>query len=190
MAARFGLLVWRIPWAEEPGGLQPMGSQRVGHDWETTTPTSTKGTDCLPGLQSHLHYWQCISVLTSNSCGDGSELTKLPHLTLFLYLALLSPSSEHSRPPGAISWTRKEQTFAVFLQDYYFYHHHPLLHHHHVEKSKLNSLPKAPQIKICRSLCWMVLKLFFLKKPKIVPWLCAVKHPAAETEPTPGRHTH
>ena len=25
-------LVWRIPWTEEPGGLQSMGSQRVGHD--------------------------------------------------------------------------------------------------------------------------------------------------------------
>ena len=23
---------WRIPWTEEPGGLQSMGSQRVGHD--------------------------------------------------------------------------------------------------------------------------------------------------------------
>ena len=26
---------WRIPWTEEPGGLQPMGSQRVRHDWVT-----------------------------------------------------------------------------------------------------------------------------------------------------------
>ena len=25
-------LAWRIPWMEEPGGLQSMGSQRVGHD--------------------------------------------------------------------------------------------------------------------------------------------------------------
>ena len=24
---------WRIPWTEEPGGLQSMGSQRVGHDY-------------------------------------------------------------------------------------------------------------------------------------------------------------
>ena len=24
---------WRIPWTEEPGGLQSIGSQRVGHDW-------------------------------------------------------------------------------------------------------------------------------------------------------------
>ena len=29
------VLTWRIPWREEPGGLQPMGSQRVGHDWMT-----------------------------------------------------------------------------------------------------------------------------------------------------------
>ena len=28
---------WRIPWTEEPGGLQSMGSQRVGHDWATNT---------------------------------------------------------------------------------------------------------------------------------------------------------
>ena len=26
------ILAWRIPWTEEPGGLQPIGSQRVGHD--------------------------------------------------------------------------------------------------------------------------------------------------------------
>ena len=26
------ILAWRIPWAEEPDGLQPMGSQRIGHD--------------------------------------------------------------------------------------------------------------------------------------------------------------
>ena len=30
---------WRIPWTEEPGGLQSMGSQRVGHDWATNTFT-------------------------------------------------------------------------------------------------------------------------------------------------------
>ena len=27
------ILAWKIPWTEEPGGLQSMGSQRVGHDW-------------------------------------------------------------------------------------------------------------------------------------------------------------
>ena len=31
-----GTLAWRIPWMEEPGGLQSMGSQRVGHNWATS----------------------------------------------------------------------------------------------------------------------------------------------------------
>ena len=29
-------LAWKIPWSEEPGGLQSMGSLRVGHDWATS----------------------------------------------------------------------------------------------------------------------------------------------------------
>ena len=32
MATSFSILVWRIPWTEETGGLQSMGSQRVRHD--------------------------------------------------------------------------------------------------------------------------------------------------------------
>ena len=31
MATHSSILAWRIPWTEEPGGLQSMGSQRVGH---------------------------------------------------------------------------------------------------------------------------------------------------------------
>ena len=31
VAAHSSILAWRIPWTEEPGGLQPTGSQRVGH---------------------------------------------------------------------------------------------------------------------------------------------------------------
>ena len=37
MATHSSILAWRIPWTEEPGGLQSMGSQRVGRDWETNT---------------------------------------------------------------------------------------------------------------------------------------------------------
>ena len=32
MTTHSSILAWRIPWTEEPGGLQSMGSQRVGHD--------------------------------------------------------------------------------------------------------------------------------------------------------------
>ena len=35
MASHSSILAWEIPWTEEPGGLQSMGSQRVGHDLAT-----------------------------------------------------------------------------------------------------------------------------------------------------------
>ena len=34
-ATHSSILAWEIPWTEEPGGLQSMGLQRVGHDWVT-----------------------------------------------------------------------------------------------------------------------------------------------------------
>ena len=33
MAIHSSTIAWKIPWTEEPGRLQSMGSQRVGHDW-------------------------------------------------------------------------------------------------------------------------------------------------------------
>ena len=36
-ATHSSILVWRIPWTEEPGRLESVGLQRVGHDWATNT---------------------------------------------------------------------------------------------------------------------------------------------------------
>ena len=48
MATHSSIPAWGIPWTEEPGGLQSMGSQRVGHD--RTTPRSPR----------NVRYW-CLS---------------------------------------------------------------------------------------------------------------------------------
>ena len=37
MANHSSILDWRIPWTEEAGGLQSIGSKRAGHDWATNT---------------------------------------------------------------------------------------------------------------------------------------------------------
>ena len=37
MAPHSSTLAWKIPWMEDPGGLQSMGSHRVGHDWSDLT---------------------------------------------------------------------------------------------------------------------------------------------------------
>ena len=39
MATHSSILAWRIPGTEEPGGLQSVGPQRVGHDWATKRRT-------------------------------------------------------------------------------------------------------------------------------------------------------
>ena len=43
MATHSSILAWRIPWTEDPGGLQSIGLQRVGHNWSelVCTPLST-----------------------------------------------------------------------------------------------------------------------------------------------------
>ena len=44
MAMHSSILAWRIPWREEPGGLQSMGFQRVRHDMHTHTLHTTSTT--------------------------------------------------------------------------------------------------------------------------------------------------
>ena len=90
-------LAWRIPWAEEPGGLQSMGSWRVGHDpvtslslftfmhwrrkWQSTPvflPGRIPGTGepgGLPSMGSHRvgHDW---SDLAANTLLNHSEITE------------------------------------------------------------------------------------------------------------------
>jgi len=52
MATHSSILAWRIPWREEPGRLQSMGSQRVGHDWGTSlsNPLTYYRTSCFQAL--------------------------------------------------------------------------------------------------------------------------------------------
>ena len=47
MATHSSILAWRIPWTEEPGGLQSMGSQRVGLDWSDLARACTHGQPTL-----------------------------------------------------------------------------------------------------------------------------------------------
>ena len=47
MATHSSIFSWEISKAEEPGGLQSMGSQGVGHDWMTNTFTEIKKWEIL-----------------------------------------------------------------------------------------------------------------------------------------------
>ena len=57
MATHSSILAWRIPWTEEPGGLQSMGSQRVGHDWPINTHIHTHTHSFITLLDSPPEKW-------------------------------------------------------------------------------------------------------------------------------------
>ena len=59
-ATHSSTLDWEIPWAEEPGRLQSMGSQRVRHDrathWQTESLCASNFSSIIWGWQEHLSY--------------------------------------------------------------------------------------------------------------------------------------
>ena len=70
MAIHSSTLAWKIPWTEEPGRLQSMGSQRVRHDWATSLSFFHELKPSMPAervylawrVAGDLHLWDFISL--------------------------------------------------------------------------------------------------------------------------------
>ena len=66
VAPHSSTLAWKIPWTDEPGGLQSMGSLRVGHDWVTSLPCIGEGNgnplhcSCLENPRDGGAWWAAI----------------------------------------------------------------------------------------------------------------------------------
>ena len=68
MAPHSSTLAWKIPWAEEPGGLQSVGSWGVGHDWATSLSLSCTGEgngnplqcSCLENPRDRGAWWAAV----------------------------------------------------------------------------------------------------------------------------------
>ena len=108
MAPHSSTLAWKIPWTEEPGRLQSMGSLGVGHDWATSLSLFTFHFDALekemathssvlarripgtgkpgglPSMGSHRvgHNWSDLAAAaegpSTNSCSSGVSVSHLP----------------------------------------------------------------------------------------------------------------
>ena len=79
IATQYSILACRIPWTEEPGGLQSMGSQRVRHDWMTNIHTHKHiwngyNKDLLYSPRNFIQY----SIMTYN----GKDLKKNRHINI------------------------------------------------------------------------------------------------------------
>ena len=72
MAPHSSSLAWKIPWMEEPGRLQSMGSLRVGHDWSTSL-----------SLFTFMHWrrkWQPTPVFLPGESQGRGEPGRLPSM--------------------------------------------------------------------------------------------------------------
>ena len=73
MATHSSILAWKIPWTEEPGRLQYMGSQRVGHDWETSLSfqgEEESANELNPGLCGNIEVYDGVGGKESQDGGD------------------------------------------------------------------------------------------------------------------------
>ena len=77
MATLSSILAWRIPWTEEPGGLQSSGLPRVGHYWATNT------SGHLPGSRGRGGSW--LEFLEAVSMSLTAKTTKLSSLQNKVY---------------------------------------------------------------------------------------------------------
>ena len=87
MATHSSVLAWRIPWTEEAGRLQSMGSQRVGHGWETSLSLSLYTHDLKQCLFAHC--WLLLNICWLDECLNwtisflGAETVFFPHHHIF-----------------------------------------------------------------------------------------------------------
>ena len=85
MATHPRILAWRIPWTEESGGLQSIGSQRVGHDWIDLACTHMSFQLKWDGMKFH-----CWNIHISRCSYKDSFIFCLSCSSLFLSMVFLS----------------------------------------------------------------------------------------------------
>ena len=72
MAPHSSTLAWKIPWTEEPGGLQSMGLLGVGHDWATSLSRIGEGKgnplqcSCLENPRDGGAWWAAVYGVTQS----------------------------------------------------------------------------------------------------------------------------
>ena len=105
MATHSSILAWELPWTEEPSRLQPMGPQRVGHNWATHIFTFTlqiirsskPNYESDSDSQSMAETRQALGVLKTSSWDCPWSLMVSRHCSL---------SNTHRRSPVGGQWEK------------------------------------------------------------------------------------
>ena len=104
------LLAWKIPWTEEPGGLQSMGSQRAGHDRAHLATL----THMLQSSTRNIHTLQNTTLEIHASCYTWT----MPRVTL-MFIAELFMTDKRWQWPVSINRWRGQQNAVVYIMKHY-----------------------------------------------------------------------
>ena len=125
MAPHSSTLAWKVPWTEEPGGLQSMGSWRVGHDWATSLSLSLScigegngnplQCSCLENPREGGAWWAAVYRITQSRTGlkwlssssSSSSITWEALLT-----TMCAANNSHSLTWGYF-WTHRKYRFVI-----------------------------------------------------------------------------
>ena len=122
MAPHSSTLAWKIPWTEEPGGLQSMGSLRAGHDWATSLSLFT--------FMDWRRKWQPTPVFLLENprvggawqaavYGVAQNQTQLMGLSSSSSNVVLSQGTERERRTGnSLSMEQSEHTQHLSIKPY------------------------------------------------------------------------
>ena len=118
MAPHSSTLAWKIPWMEEPDGLQSMGSLKVGHNWATSLSRIGEGNgnplqcSCLENPRDGGAWWAAVY-------GVAQSRTRLKRLSssssIYLYIYIFeslccTPELQHWNQP----YFSKENSIFIF----------------------------------------------------------------------------
>ena len=112
MATYSSILAWRISWAEEPGRLQSMGSQRVGHNWATEYKHTTTYHLLLAFCKNINSYFTLISHFPSTAFWSyllGADPI-CPQTLCNMSRKTQGPSRYLSEPVIVLQTTKKRET--------------------------------------------------------------------------------
>ena len=110
MATHSSSLAWKIPWTEEPGRLQSMGSQRVGHDWATSLSLSL--SLIYLGASQVAQWWSACQYRRCRRHNFDPWVGKIPwcrkHSNSLQYSCLENPMDRGAWQATYSSWGCKE----------------------------------------------------------------------------------
>ena len=114
MTTHSSILVWRIPWKQEPGKMHSMGSQRVRHDWSDLAGTHTNTSTVLPKKNNLNCKTERIKLFLSDLTASQREKKMHMHIYRNIKISSIQPNKIdnvwHTTPKlQNMQWSRKKK---------------------------------------------------------------------------------